>query len=155
MNIASDKVCRKLKVRDKAKKAVDDNAEHSFTFKVSDDEMYLAVDNETFLVDCGATTHIVNEDENFIYVDPSFKPEEHFIELADVYVSQPLGYEITDKEGKTLVWKLKKSLYGLKQSGRNWHNVLHDHLKELNFNLSNPMLTLAFLSKVMTVGLPY
>ena len=79
----SDKVCRKLKDRDKAKKAVDDNAEHSFIFKVSDDEMYLAVDNETFLVDSGATTHIVNKDENFIYVGPSFKPEEHFIELAD------------------------------------------------------------------------
>ena len=47
------------------------------------------------------------------------------------------GYEITDKEGKTLVWKLKKSLYGLKQSGRNWHNVLHHHLKELNFVQSN------------------
>ena len=45
--------------------------------------MYLAVDNETFLVDCGATTHIVDKDENFIYVNPSFKPEEHFIELAD------------------------------------------------------------------------
>ena len=79
----SDKVCRKLKDRDKAKKAVDDNAEHSFIFKVSDDEMYLAVDNETFSVDCGATTHIVNKDENFIHVNPSFKPEEHFIELAD------------------------------------------------------------------------
>ena len=24
----------------------------------------------------------MNKDENFIYVDPSFKPEEHFIELA-------------------------------------------------------------------------
>ena len=36
-----------------------------------------------FLVDCGATTHIVNKDDNFIYIDPSFNPEEHFVELAD------------------------------------------------------------------------
>ena len=56
---------------------------------------------------------------------------------CDVYVSHPPGYEITDKEGKTLVWNLKKSLYGLKQSGRNWHNVLHDHLEEVNFVQSN------------------
>ncbi len=27
-------------------------------------------------------THIVNKDDNFIGVDPSIKPEEHFIELA-------------------------------------------------------------------------
>ena len=79
----SDKVCHKLKDRDKVKKAVDDDAEHSFTFKISDDEIYLAVDNETFSVDCGATTHIVNKDENLTYVNPSFKPEEHFMELAD------------------------------------------------------------------------
>ena len=71
-----------MKDRDKAKKAVD-VSKHNFTFKINDNEMYLAVDNETFLVDCGATTHIVNKDENFIQVDPSFKPEEHFMEPAD------------------------------------------------------------------------
>ena len=36
-----------------------------------------------FLVDCGATTHIVNSDENFIYEDTSFNPADHFVELAD------------------------------------------------------------------------
>ena len=70
-----------MKDSDKAQKAVDDESKHSFTFKINDDEMYVAVDNETFLVDCGATTHIVNKNENFIHVDPSFKPEEHFIKL--------------------------------------------------------------------------
>ena len=38
---------------------------------------------ENFLVDCGATTYIVIRDENFIYVDASFNPVEHFVELAD------------------------------------------------------------------------
>ena len=46
----------------------------------------------------------------------------------EVYMRQPKGYEL---EGK--VWRLRKSLYGLKQSGRNWQNLLHDYLIELNF----------------------
>ena len=48
---------------------------------------------------------------------------------CDVYVTQPQGYQ----RSPNLVWKLKNSLYGLKQSGRNWHNLLHQYLKELNF----------------------
>jgi len=35
------------------------------------------------LVDCGATAHIVNTDENFSNDDPTFNPAEHYIELAD------------------------------------------------------------------------
>ena len=37
-----------------------------------------------------------------------------------------------DSDG-TLVYKLNKSLYGLKQSGRNWNNVLHCCLVENAF----------------------
>ena len=51
----------------------------------------------------------------------------------DIYVSQPSGYTIGTK-----VWKLQKSLYGLKQSGRNWHKLLCDYLiNELDFIQSN------------------
>ena len=50
----------------------------------------------------------------------------------EVYMRQPKGYEL---EGK--VWRLRKSLYGLKQSGRNWQNLLHDYLIELNFKQSS------------------
>jgi Reverse transcriptase (RNA-dependent DNA polymerase) len=35
----------------------------------------------------------------------------------DIYMRQPPGY--TDGSGK--VWKLRKSLYGLKQAARAWH----------------------------------
>lgn len=37
----------------------------------------------------------------------------------DLYIEQPEGYEVTSSEGDKLVCKLKKSLSGLKQSGRN------------------------------------
>ena len=43
----------------------------------------------------------------------------------DIYINPPEGYEETD-DG--LVYKLEKSLYGLKQSGRNWNRILHDCL---------------------------
>ena len=43
----------------------------------------------------------------------------------EIYINPPEGYEEKD-DG--LVYKLEKSLYGLKQSGRNWNRVLHDCL---------------------------
>ena len=43
---------------------------------------------------------------------------------CEIYVTQPEGYVQSDGK-ELLVWKLFKSLYGLKQSGRNWNNLLH------------------------------
>ena len=37
---------------------------------------------------------------------------------------------------KKLVYKLNKSLFGLKQSGRIWNLLLHDYLNELGFKES-------------------
>ena len=58
---------------------------------------------------------------------------------CEIYVEQPKGYEKYDKDTK-LVYKLKKSLYGLKQSGRNWNTVLHTYLISQDFiqSLSDP-----------------
>lgn len=59
--------------------------EQSFVFRVSD----VPADNDvdylkaSLLVDCGATTHIVNDKSKFINLDENFNPEVHFIELAD------------------------------------------------------------------------
>ena len=50
----------------------------------------------------------------------------------DIYIEQPEGYQ----KGKQMVCKLKRSLYGLKQSGRNWFECLSSHLLELNFKAS-------------------
>ena len=51
---------------------------------------------------------------------------------CEIYVQQPKGYE---KPGG-LVCKLNKSLYGLKQSGRNWNNTLNKFFSENEFTQS-------------------
>ena len=52
---------------------------------------------------------------------------------CELYVEQPEGFTVTDRKGEHLVYKLKKSLYGLKQSGRNWNGVLHSYLVSQGF----------------------
>ena len=48
-----------------------------------------------------------------------------------VFMKQPEGFV---KEGKeNLVCRLKKSIYGLKQSPRCWNTALDDHLKKVKF----------------------
>ena len=42
---------------------------------------------------------------------------------CELYVEQPEGFAVHNEKGKKLVGKVKKSLYGLKQSGRNWYIV--------------------------------
>ena len=50
----------------------------------------------------------------------------------EIYMEQPPGYI---KEGKErLVCKLKKSLYGLKQSSRCWNTVFKSHMESINFS---------------------
>ena len=46
-----------------------------------------------------------------------------------VYMEQPQQYE--EKDRKIFLCKLKKSLYGLKQSGRNWNGFLHETLLKI------------------------
>lgn len=53
----------------------------------------------------------------------------------EIYMQQPPGYNQPRKEG--LVCKLKKSLYGLKQSPRCWNEKLCEYLKLLGFKQSN------------------
>ncbi|XP_063857145.1 uncharacterized protein LOC135098678 [Scylla paramamosain] len=62
-----------------------DSQSHSFVFKVglrrSETESCVVVNK--LMVDCGATTHIINDDSKFVCFDKQFDPERHFIELAD------------------------------------------------------------------------
>ena len=53
----------------------------------------------------------------------------------EVYMKQPIGYE---KEGEErLVCRLRKSIYGLKQSSRCWNAALDSHLRKTGFSQSN------------------
>lgn len=52
---------------------------------------------------------------------------------CEIYMEQPEGFEVKSERGEKLVCKLNKSLYGLKQSGRNWNKMLHDFLIENGF----------------------
>ena len=56
---------------------------------------------------------------------------------CEIYLKPPEGFGATDDENNLLVWRLNKSLYGLKQSGRNWNFVLSDFFRSLNFQQSN------------------
>ena len=62
----------------------------------------------------------------------------HQVDMKSVYLNTPNEWELYMKQAKDensnerLVYKLKKSLYGLKQSGQNWNNLLHTYLIEQN-----------------------
>ena len=66
---------------------------------------------------------------------------------CDIYVEQPKGYEKVGKDGEKLVCKLNKSLYGLKQSGRNWNETIHDYLSKEGFvqSLADPCVYRKFV----------
>lgn len=52
---------------------------------------------------------------------------------CEIYMEQPEGFQVKPKNGGQLVCKLNKSIYGLKQSGRNWNMMLHDFLTKNEF----------------------
>jgi hypothetical protein len=51
----------------------------------------------------------------------------------EIYMQQPDGY-VAAEANKLLVWKLKKSLYGLKQAGRTWNIKIDIALKKRGFS---------------------
>ena len=94
-----------------------DNDNHSYAFKVNDDLYLETEENEKLLIDCIATTRIVNFD-NFGTTDKSFKPEEHFMELTNgsmsINVAKKKGtVQITfyTTDGKPVKIKLEDVLY--------------------------------------------
>ena len=113
----NDSVCRKQSQKYHTKTVKDDDDNHSYAFKVNDDRYLETEENEKFLVDCGATTHIVNFD-NFITTDKSSKPEEHFIKLVNGSMSNNVAkkkgtIQITfyTTDGKPVKIKLEDVLY--------------------------------------------
>eukprot|EP01119_Soliformovum_irregulare_P009601 TRINITY_DN2307_c0_g1_i1.p2 TRINITY_DN2307_c0_g1~~TRINITY_DN2307_c0_g1_i1.p2 ORF type:complete len:715 (-),score=157.74 TRINITY_DN2307_c0_g1_i1:143-2287(-) len=54
----------------------------------------------------------------------------------EVYMAEPLGFQTTGANGIPMVWKLLKSLYGLRQSGRNWNECLDEALLDFGMTRS-------------------
>ena len=53
----------------------------------------------------------------------------------EIYMSQPTGFKTTGKEN--IVCKLKKSLYGLKQSPRQWHKRFDSFIRGKRYTRSH------------------
>lgn len=51
----------------------------------------------------------------------------------ELYMEVPPGLDNVDKDGNALVMRLRRSLYGLKQAGREWHTLLASTLREWGF----------------------
>lgn len=54
----------------------------------------------------------------------------------EIYVEQPEGYKVFDPGGEELVWRLRRSLYGLRQSSRNWHRAIDKWMRSYGFKPS-------------------
>ena len=52
---------------------------------------------------------------------------------SEVYVGQPKGYS----DGTNNVCKLRKALYGLRESPRAWYKCLDEYLTKIKFKMSN------------------
>ena len=77
------------------------------------------------LIQCGLELHRVDVHTAFL----------NGILQEEVYMKQPIGYE---KEGEEhLVCRLKKRIYGLKQSSRCWNAALDSHLRKMGFSQLN------------------
>ena len=95
--------------------------DHSFVFHVSvnlDDCKRKCDDVKTLLVDCGATTHIITDKSKFVEFDETFKPANHFIELANGSKTNNLAQgkgtanvSLVDSHGHTKKAMLKNALY--------------------------------------------
>ena len=123
----SDRTCRRKRNNktDKVSRAsetledCDEEVEHSFAFETN-----AYVNGSTtgkpnaLLVDCGATTHIINDESKFSKFDDKFTPEKHYIELADGTRSNNVALKrgdveitIMDTTGRYVSATLKNALY--------------------------------------------
>ena len=115
-----EKDCRKVGKVEKVKTAAEGEKHIVFTFNdvVNESIKNASNTNSLFLVDSGASAHVMNTLEYFISFDESFKPEEHFIELADgsktYSVAERRGtvlVNLVDQNGKNVDVKLEGVLY--------------------------------------------
>ena len=53
----------------------------------------------------------------------------------EIYMSQPTGFKTAGKEN--MIYKLKKSLYGLKKSPRQWYKCFDSFIREERYTQSH------------------
>ncbi len=51
----------------------------------------------------------------------------------EVYLDQPEGYEERDGDDNRLYCRLKKTIYGLRQAGRNWNSMITEFMESVGF----------------------
>ena len=69
----------------------------------------------------------------------------------EVYVKIAPGYETSDMSEVPFVMKLKKNLYGLRQSPKNWFGTMDDHLSNIGFrSLKSDPCVYVFEDKIDT-----
>ena len=119
----SDETCRRKHMhKDEAKQAADGkgvhNEEQTFVFKVSQKLLPDNIKKNGLMVDCGATSHIITDKNNFKTFDKTFNPNLHFMELADGTRRNNVALErgdaevtLQDIEGRDVVVTLKKALF--------------------------------------------
>ncbi|CAB4006338.1 Hypothetical predicted protein [Paramuricea clavata] len=127
----NDNTCRKNKNKNKNKGKSENNkankalnveqGEHSFAFQIKAQQGVSKINVERpskLLVDCGATTHIITDQSKFSSFDQTFRPESHYIELADGTRSNNVALKrgsvnlaITNSTGRCVNASLKNALY--------------------------------------------
>ena len=70
---------------------------------------------------------IIGGDATQAYLNAELPPDEHY------YMWPPKSARQTDEHGRRLVWLVKKSLYGGRNAGRNWYNLLRQYLIDEGF----------------------
>lgn len=77
----------------------DEEVENSFTFDTNAHAGGSSTGKpNALLVDCGATTHIINDEAKFSKFDDKFTPEKYYIELADGTQSNNVALKRGDVE---------------------------------------------------------
>ena len=67
----------------------------------------------------------------------------------EIWMEQPEGYEEFGPNGEKLHWRLKKSIYGLKQAGRTWHKMFAQFMKCFGFRQCGAGHCLFLLGKIL------
>ena len=100
----SDEPCkRKTNHKDDVKQIADgqkdQEEEQTFVFKVSQKFLPDNIKSNGLMVDCGATSHIITEEDAFAKFDETFNPNAHYIELADGTSIEQRGIEMRGRRG--------------------------------------------------------